>query len=294
MDASAALARLGEPVATRAQLLATGASPRGLTAAVRDGRLIRVREGYYAHPWTEPRLLHAVRIGGRLGCVSAAERLGIWAAPHQFAHVSVDPGASRLRSPRDRAMPLRQETSDGCVLHWLRTVDQRGGSVHTVGVLDALVQVVRCQPAEFAVAALDSAAYGHLVDASDLDRVFTAVPKRLAALRRLVDGRCMSGIESLVRLMLIDLGLPFEPQVRFPGIGTVDFVVAGCVVVETDGRLGHMDSLSAARDYRRDAAAIRLGYAVVRLDYAQVMFEPARALETILAAIRSHRAGTAG
>jgi very-short-patch-repair endonuclease len=284
MDAAAALARLGEPVATRTQLLAAGVSPRGLTTAVREGRIIRVREGYYAVTAADPRMLQAVRIGGRLGCVSAAERHGIWVPPHPFPHV---------RSPRDRTAPLRSDSSDGCVLHWLPTIDDRGGSVHTVGVLDALAQVLRCQPLPFAVAALDSASYQRMIGAADLDRIFEAVPKHLARLRALVDGRCMSGIETLLRLVLIDLGLPFEPQVRFPGIGTVDFVIAGCIVVETDGRLGHEDAVSAARDYARDAALTALGYVVVRLNYRQVMFERPLVVAAILGALRSHRRGPA-
>ena len=67
MDAVSALAAIGEPVATRSQLLAAGSTPRALTVAVRNRQLVRVREGYYALPSADPMLLQAVRIGGRLG-----------------------------------------------------------------------------------------------------------------------------------------------------------------------------------------------------------------------------------
>lgn len=293
MDAAAALASLGEPVASRAQLLAAGATPRDLTAAVRARRLIRAREGYYAAPSVDPMLLQAVRIGGRLGCVSALERRGVWVEPHLFPHVSVDPHATRLRSPRDRTRALTADTRDGCELHWLPAIDGGAASIHTVGIVDALAQALWCQPRELAVAALDSALYQRLVTAAQIDRIFAQAPRRLTVLRAQIDARCMSGIETIIRLELVSLGIPFEPQVAFRGVGTVDFVVAGCVVVETDGVLGHRDAASAVRDYERDAALAALGYTVVRLNYRQVMFDRPRAIAAILGALRSHRRGPA-
>ena len=284
---------LGEPVATRSQLLAGGATPRDLTGAVRDKRLLRVREGYYALPTAEPFLLQAVRIGGRLGCVSALQSHGVWVAPHYFPHVALDPKASRLRTPRDPFRRLRPDNQDGCELHWARPVERVPRSVHTAGIVDALAQAVRCQPRELAVAALDSALYQRLVTPANVGVVFASLPARLAPLAGLVDARAMSGIETIIRLILVELDVPFEPQVTFPGIGTVDFVVAGCVVVETDGRLGHEGAAASLRDYARDAALAARGYIVVRLNYRQVMFERELAVAAIVGALRSHRRGPA-
>jgi very-short-patch-repair endonuclease len=293
MDAATALDALGEPVATRSQLLVAGATPRDLTEAVRSRRLIRAREGYYALPSVDPMVLQAVRIGGRLGCVSALERYGVWVEPHPFPHVSVDPHATRLRTPRNRFRPLTAETRDGCELHWQPTIDGGAATIHTVAIVDALLQALWCQPRELAVAALDSALYKRLATRAQIDRVFAAVPRRLALLRESIDGRCMSGIETIIRLELVTLGVPFELQVAFRGVGTVDFVVAGCVVIETDGHLGHRDAASAVRDYERDVALAALGYIVVRLNYRQVMFQRSLALAAILGALRSHRRGPA-
>jgi len=290
MDAAAALSATGEPVATRAQLLAAGARARDLTAAVRLRALVRVREGYYASPSADPLLLQAVRVGGRRGCVSALAAHGVWVAPQRFVHVALDPTASRLRSPRDRFRPLTPESLDGCELHWLPSID-RGGSVHTVGVVDALLQALRCQSAELSVAALDSALYERLTTPADIDRVFAALPKNLQHLRSKIDARCMSGIETIVRLILVEMGVPFEVQVGFRGIGTVDFVVAGCVVIETDGRLGHDGDVGVARDYDRDVALAALGFTVVRLNFRQVMFAREAAIAAIRGALRSHRLG---
>ncbi|WP_411701097.1 endonuclease domain-containing protein [Conyzicola sp.] len=149
------------------------------------------------------------------------------------------------------------------------------------------------QPRGLALASFDSALNQGLVWPFQISSIFQTLPGKYQYLRDQIDGRCMSGIETLVRLMLTDAGIAFELQVAFRGIGTVDFVVAGCVVVETDGHLGHDDPASQLRDYRRDAALIRRGYAVVRLSYAQVMFDPAGSLATIIAALRSHRRGPA-
>lgn len=293
MDAALVLAALREPVATRAQLLAAGATPRDLTVAVRGRRLIRVREGYYADPLADSALLQAVRIGGRLGCVSALRRHGIWAPPHSFPHVSVDPKASRLRSPRDRSRALQQQNRDGCEVHWTAAADDVDPSVHTAGIVNALAQTIRCQPAEFAVAALDSALYQRLVTAQQVAAIFTTLPRRLAPLESLIEPRCMSGIESIIRLELVRLGIPFEVQVRFDRVGIVDFVVAGCVVVEVDGREYHEGEQPTARDYDRDAYLVAGEYIVVRLNYRQVMFERDLAIAAILGALRAHRRGPA-
>ena len=293
MDAALVLAALGEPVATRSQLLAAGATPRDLTAAVRDRRLIRVREGYYATPVADAALLQAVRIGGRLGCVSALRRHGVWAPPHPFPHVSVGPKASRLRSPRDRYVALEQQNRDGCEVHWTAAADEPDASVHTAGIVNALAQAIRCQPAEFAVAALDNALYQGLVTAQQVAAVFATLPKRLDHLQGLIEPRCMSGIESIIRLELVKLGVPFEVQARFDRVGFVDFLVAGCVVVEVDGREYHDGEMPTARDYARDAYLAAREYIVVRLNYRQVMFERELAVAAILGALRAHRRGPA-
>ena len=48
-----------------------------------------------------------------------------------------------------------------------------------------------------------------------------------------------SGIESLLRLRLARLGIRLESQVLVAGVGRVDFVLAGRIILEVDGRLNH-------------------------------------------------------
>jgi very-short-patch-repair endonuclease len=275
-----------EPIRTTRELLQAGAQPRELTEAVGSSRLIRVRRGHYALPGTDAKLLHAVRIGGRLGCVSAAARWGIWVVDDPFAHVSMKHQASRLRSPADRRVRLSPDNRNGCTLHWWPTSGQTGS---VVSPIDALSQLVRCQPAPLAIAALDSALNSRLL--RSVEPVFAQLPRHYRALQSRIEPRCMSGIETLVRLMIEDAGLRVEPQVAFAGIGTVDFVVEGCVVIETDGRRFHNDQQH--RDYRRDSALAARGYIVLRFDYAQVIYDAGSVMAAIRGALRAHRAGRA-
>jgi hypothetical protein len=295
MDALRVLRDIGEPVATRAQLLAGGATPRGLTAAVRADRLIRVREGYYAVPGTDPFLLQAVRIGGRLGCVSALQARRVWVAPHLFPHVALDPKASRLRSPRDRFRRLRPETLDGCELHWRASVETGQQSVHTTGIVDALLQAVRCQPKELAVASLDSALH---------QRLTTPGQGRccLRGATRAVRGTGRTGRRAVYVGNRDDH--PLDPDRARDTVRTT-----GGLPRYRDGGLrrrgvrGRGDRRSprtrwcrrvaSLRDYARDAALAARGYIVVRLNYRQVMFERDIAVAAILGALRSHRRGPA-
>lgn len=275
------------PVRATAELRRLGVSASRLTEAVHSRELIRVRRGHYALPDTDELLLHAVRIGGRLGCVSAAARLGIWVADeYPFAHVSLHHHASRLRSPANRRVALSDDNRNGCELHWWPTAAQGG---HQLGVTDALAQIVRCQRPELAIASLDSALHKKLVP--DLDAVFALVPRKYRRLASRVDARCMSGIETLVRLMLERAGLSFEPQATFDGIGDVDFLVEDFLVIETDGRTFHKNE--QLRDYRRDAMLAARGYVVLRFDYRQVMHDPALVMAAINGALRARRAGQA-
>jgi hypothetical protein len=277
-------------IATRRQLLRRGMSPADLTAVVRSGELLRVRRDRYALPGTERSILEAVRIGGVVACVSAAALHDIWVPDQLFTHVSMLREASRMRSPRDRFVRLAPDNRDGCELHWSPLIDADAARLHSVGRIDSLAQIIRCQPRMIAVAALDSALHQRLISRADLDRIFAALPARFAALRDEIDARCMSGIETIVRLLCLDAGVRCIPQVHFPGIGTVDFVLEGCVVVETDGHTGHASDSDQKRDYDRDAALAARGYIVLRFNYRQVMFQPELVMAAIRGALRAHRA----
>jgi len=276
-------------LATRAELLESGFTGRDITRAVSGGELIRLRKGHYARPDAPPHVMQSVRIGGLAGCVAAAKLHGLWVADTTFTHVWMPREASRPRSPGNRRQPLTASNRDGCRLHWSPLIHADQASAASVGVLDALAQMARCQPHERTVAALDSALNQRLVTMLELRDLFAMLPARCARSLQLADGRSMSGLETSVRLQAIARGWSAEPQVYLPGIGTVDLVIEGCVVVETDGREWHVGETAEARDYARDAALAGIGYTVLRFSYAQVMFQPDVVVRAIESALRMHR-----
>lgn len=272
-------------IRTRAKLLAMGMSSRDLTRAVAGGVLIRVRRGLYALPDTPTPVVHAVRIGGRLACLSVLHAAGVFVFEARFPHVHLARSASRSRSPGNRHRALTRFNRDGCELHWRPLVHDIDSADHRVGALDAVIQAVLCQKPNLAVATIDSALHKGFIRDDQLDLVFFHLPRRVQYLRQLVEPRSESGLESAFRLILVDLGIPFEVQVGLPGVGRVDFVLAGRIVVETDGQQFHGEEASA-RDYDRDLALIARGYVMIRVNYRQVFFDEAAVRAALSAAMR--------
>ncbi len=273
---------------TRGELLNDGFTSAQLTHAVRTRELIRARRGLYATPDTPDAVVKAVRIGGRLACVAALATAGIWVRDSRAIHIHLAREKSRPRSPQDQFVPLTKNNRGGCELHWRPLCDPEAATDYAVGPVDAIIQAVRCQDPWFAVASLDSALRTGFLREDQLDAVFFHLPKRLRHVRELIDARCESGLETIFRLLMRERHIPTEPQVAIPGVGRVDFVVDGCIVVETDGAEYHGVN-AAARDYDRDLALAALGYTVVRVNYRQVMFEQHRVFVAILAVLASHR-----
>src|SRR4051794_14421144 len=100
MDISTSLTAHGG-IAHLADLTRDGVTATQRTAAVAEGRVIRVRNGWFALPDAPPDRVRAIRIGGRLSCVSALADHGLWVMPDERLHVSVAAHAARLTSPHD-------------------------------------------------------------------------------------------------------------------------------------------------------------------------------------------------
>ena len=95
-----------------------------------------------------------------------------------------------------------------------------------------------------------------------------------------------SGLESLLRLRLHLLGLRLDRQVDIAGVGRVDFVIAGRLILEADGDENHGADTLRHRDRARDAAASRLGYETLRFDYAQIVHDWPTVQAAIAGALR--------
>ena len=67
-----------------------------------------------------------------------------------------------------------------------------------------------------------------------------------------------------MRLILRSIGCVFDVQVVIAGVGRVDFVVNGWLIIECDSEEHHSSWADQKRDRRRDQAAAARGYATYR------------------------------
>jgi very-short-patch-repair endonuclease len=266
---------------TRAELIGTGMRGRDITDAVYLGALIRARRDRYVSGDSPERFVEAVRVGGRLACTSLLAAHGVFVFDASVLHVHMVRGASRMRSPKSRRRRLEPRgDARRPVLHWHPLRDAPGAGC--VGIVDALIHAVRCQSPRHAIATLDNAVHLGLITVDELTDVFAALPQRFSILLRFIDGRAEAGTETLVRLMAIGLGCSVQLQVRFDGVGRVDLVIDGWLVVECDSKEFHSSWEQQLKDYKRDRALAQRGYCVLRLTAADILYHS----EDVLAALR--------
>jgi very-short-patch-repair endonuclease len=267
------------PVYSRNELLAAGWTWRHMAAAVRAGILIHSRMNTYLDPRAEESVLMACALGGQLACVSELARWGVFVLDSRSAlHVRVPAGSARHR--------VDQRVHR---LHWSRRARSDWASVD---IVDALVDAIRCQPVRAAVATIDSALQLGLIGEAELDEVFAALPFRFRIIRPLLDRRAESGAESLMRLLLRQLGLPFDVQVRVSGVGRVDFLVDGWLIIECDSHAHHASWEQQKEDRRRDQAAAAQGLFTYRAVAEDIFWHPERVLRA-MQGLRDARAGWA-
>ena len=88
------------------------------------------------------------------------------------------------------------------------------------------------------------------------------------------DAAARSHVETRTRLCLRETGLRVEAGVVLEGIGEVDALVEGWLIVEDDGFEFHSSKEQFVRDRHRDQRALAAGYVPLRLTQA-VMTSPA-------------------
>ena len=268
-------------IASASELRAAGFSPGYLRAATSSNTITRVRKGWYANAGASVDVLRAWRVGGRLACVSAAAHHGLWVlGTWTTLHVSVPVTAARLRAPRSHQRRLVETPDADTRIHW--DGPNRYGDRVAVPVENAIVQAFRCAGVDVGFVIMESALHLGVLDAANRQLVLselTATRRRIAAH---ATGDSESGIESMMKLILIRLGIPFRQQVTFDTVGRVDFVIGDRLVIEVDGRAFHAD---AYQDRRRDALLSVAGRRVLRFLYAQIVYEAPLVEAAIVAAL---------
>lgn len=239
-------------VFSRADLLASGLTSREITAAVRDRRLRRTRRDRYTRETLPKEIAQAAQIGGRLTCISLLKLLGVFVLEATSVHVQLSRNSSRFRRGADGKYRVHW----GCL--------SEGSPMHVTFLEDAVRHSIRCQGARASIATLDSILHHELLTSEQVRRIFRELPVRFGVLLRLVDSSAESGPETYMRMILRALGLRFEAQVQIDGVGRVDFLVEGWLIVECDSKSFHEGWERQKDDRRRDLAAARRGYITVR------------------------------
>lgn len=151
---------------------------------------------------------------------------------------------------------------------------------------DVLLHGLRCLPAVEAAVMTESAVRQGV---TTLPYLRERLPgNRNGAARKvleLVDGTADSAIEVVARLLFRSEGIYTETQVDLPGIGIVDFLLEGFLIVEIDGAT-HLEPRQVKKDRRRNNAGTLRGYTVLRYGYAEVVYHPEQIIEEVWQVLR--------
>lgn len=260
-----------EGIARSVAVLRAGATRTDLRRAVACGAVDRVRSGVYCVPWLDRAVRMAAAHGGELACASALRRSGVWVLDDlAVAHVWVGRGGRRFAHSDCR-----------CVTHH----DDGGAGFGVVGIVRALVQVAACLGDEAFFAAFESAWHLGLLSAADRAEVRASLRAGQRWLIDIARPDAESGLESLLRLRLLRLGIRVQSQVQIATVGRVDFLVDGLLIIESDGREGHAIEAERHKDLVRDARAAAAGYERLRFDYALIIHDWPTVQAAILATL---------
>ncbi|MHA7277222.1 endonuclease domain-containing protein [Arthrobacter sp. Hz1] len=272
MDAINTLRSLGSVARTR-EIVGRGVSRRQIERHVAVGEMIRPRAGVIALPDARPDYVTAVLNDGRLTCLSAATAYNLWLLrPAARLHLSCSHGrGTGFTNHRQRTVPVHPREP-------------------LLGVVDVLVHALRClPPLEAAVMVECSLRRGDTIRSFLLDRLPGDRNSRARATLAKVSCAAESPLEVVARFLFVEAGFHVETQVPLAGVGRVDFLLEGFLVIEVDGAAYHSDRRALRRDLHRNNSTIVGGYLVLRYIYEDVMFHP----DDVLREIRQVLAGRA-
>lgn len=274
MDPAYLLERFGG-IARGNTLQNHGCSRTRLASATKAGDIRRLRKGVFALPTADAGVVAAAEHGGALTCAAALRSHGIWVLPVPDGQVHVWLGRSGRRHPHEDCT---------CTTHYSPGAADLG----LAPVAACLIHAYRCLDQEAFFAAYESAWNKRLIGAHDRARIRRELPRAAGWLLDLARPDAESGLESLLRLRLHLLGIRLDCQMPIAGVGRVDFVVGGRIILEADGKENHTHANRHA-DLKRDAAASALGYETLRFDYAMIVHDWPTVVAAILPALGRSR-----
>lgn len=262
-------------VARRRTLLRFGFTAAELRKCVSVGLLINPTQGVYAIPGADPEYLAAANRHGLLSCVSAAPHYGLWRLrEHPELHLQLKPGVHHAGVVAHRAGRVRSKET-----------------APVAALAEVLSDALRCLPEPEALVMVQSALGRGEIDQEFLRRNLPG--RRNAKARKVLalgGGRADSVLEVLARSYFIKAGIRFEQHVQIPGVGEVDFLLGGFLIVELDGAT-HFEAKSVKRDRRRDNTSALRGYLVLRYFYDDVVHHPDHMMAQIGAMLADGRQG---
>ncbi|MGO4191218.1 DUF559 domain-containing protein [Arthrobacter sp. YAF17] len=266
MDPLDFLTQLGG-VARTGQLLAAGYSRTDISRLATV--VCQPRRGVFILPECQPEFGAAIRHNARVSCASAAGHYGLW-----------------LReAPARHHLACNHGRGDGFIRH--RTVRFDGHpTLPLAGIEDVVLHAIMCLAPPASTAIATSAMRLHGVPLELLKAQLTAdrSGRALKALHQL-DLRTESIVEVDAQHLFRSNGIGYDAQVYLPGIGRVDFLIEGYLIVEVDGFAFHSSRESLRRDLGRNNASTLSGFAVLRYMPEHIWFEPERVLAEIRAVL---------
>jgi very-short-patch-repair endonuclease len=258
VDPTDILKSAGGVLLTR-DVLAGGATETEISRAIRGGHAVRPGRGLLALPGADAELVGAGLARSLLTCASAAPHYGLWQLqPAGRPHYWQSNGRRTVR----------------CVSHRL-PLTQRPCHRTLAALPDVLMHALLCLPELESLVMVECAYNRGDIEPSALLRHLRG--NRSGKARNVVskvERGADSLLETLARVLFRDAGIATETQVWIEGVGRVDFLLEGFLIVEIDGLAFHLEPRQFKKDRRRDNMAVRHGLPVLRFFYDDVVYAP--------------------
>ncbi|MFF2841519.1 DUF559 domain-containing protein [Paenarthrobacter sp. NPDC057981] len=223
------------------------------------------RHGIWALPSADTEFVVALVNNGLLTCASAAVRYGLW--------LKDKPGRLHLATKHNRGRGFIRHGGPrlGPELH-----------VPVASLEDTVIHALTCLPEVDAIAVAQSAIKNRGVSRDVLEgelraNYFGNARKRL----RMADGLSESVPEISARLLFESEGLSFRRQVRISGVGRVDTLIDGWLIVEVNGYQFHSSRDAWRKDMARLNAAQARGFNILSFAPEQIWSSPDDVMEQI-------------